>query len=86
LAAKTGLIFVWPEIIRGQLTLKIKKKLKKKKKHHQQKTLNHETLNAKLNNALVLKFKKSERSHLCCRIHINKITSINTSFQEILLR
>jgi hypothetical protein len=32
LAAKTGLIFVWPEIIRGQLTLKIKKKLKKKKK------------------------------------------------------
>jgi hypothetical protein len=31
LAAKTGLIFVWPEIIRGQLTLKIKKKLKKKK-------------------------------------------------------
>jgi hypothetical protein len=28
LAAKTGLIFVWPEIIRGQLTLKIN--LKKK--------------------------------------------------------
>jgi hypothetical protein len=26
LAAKTGLIFVWPEIIRGQLTLKIIKK------------------------------------------------------------